>query len=121
MSPDEIMAALEHRGAVIWATGQALRVRPVTALDPTLAEAHAATGALLWRQLKLEDALTHLRHAVQINPNYVIAYVWMGNLLNFDLGRYEEAFQMRATAMRLDPLSIPTVVYYLQALIERHH
>jgi TolB-like protein/tetratricopeptide (TPR) repeat protein len=95
-------------------------VERAMALDPTLAEAHAATGALLWRQLKLEDALTHLRHAVQINPNYVIVYVWMGNLLNFDLGRYEEAFQMRATAMRLDPLSIPTVVYYLQALIERH-
>ncbi len=95
-------------------------VERAMALDPTLAEAHAATGALLWRQLKLEDALTHLRHAVQINPNYVIVYVWMGNLLNFDLGRYDEAFQMRATAMRLDPLSIPTIVYYVQALIERN-
>ncbi len=95
-------------------------VERAMALDPTLAEAHAATGALLWRQLKLEDALTHFRHAVQINPNYVIVYVWMGNLLNFDLGRYDEAFQMRATAMRLDPLSIPTVVYYLQSLIERN-
>jgi len=95
-------------------------VERAMALDPTLAEAHAATGALLWRQLKLEDALTHFRHAVQINPNYVIVYVWMGNLLNFDLGRYDEAFQMRATAMRLDPLSIPTIVYYVQALIERN-
>ncbi len=95
-------------------------VERAMALDPTLAEAHAATGALSWRQLKLEDALTHFRHAVQINPNYVIVYVWMGSLLNFDLGRYDEAFQMRATAMRLDPLSIPTIVYYVQALIERN-
>jgi len=88
------------------------------ALDPTLAEAHAAAGVLAWRQSKPDDALTHFKHALQINPNYVIVYVWMGNLLNFDLGRYDEAFRMRATAMRLDPLSIPTIVYYVQALIE---
>jgi len=88
------------------------------ALDPTLAEAQAAAGVLAWRQSKPDDALTHFKHALQINPNYVIVYVWMGNLLNFDLGRYDEAFRMRATAMRLDPLSIPTIVYYVQALIE---
>ena len=44
----------------------------------------------------------------------------MGNLLNYDLGRYDEAFQMRSTAMRLDPLNIPTIVSYVQALIERN-
>jgi TolB-like protein len=90
------------------------------ALDPTLAEAHAAAGILAWRQSKSEDALRHFRDAIQINPNYVVVYVWMGNLLNFDLGRYDEAFPMRATAMRLDPLSIPTIVFYVQALIERN-
>ena len=89
-------------------------------LDPTLAEAHAANGLLLWNQLQLEDALTSLKHAVEINPNYVIAYVVMGNLLSFDIGRYDEAFQMRETAMRLDPLSMPTIVFYQQALIERN-
>ncbi len=95
-------------------------VERAMALDPTLAEAHAAAGVLSWRQSKMEDALTHFRRALQINPNYVIAYVYMGNLLNYELGRYEEAFKMRATAMRLDPLSIPTIVFYLQALIERN-
>ena len=44
----------------------------------------------------------------------------MGNLLGRKLGRYDEAFQMRETAMRLDPLSIPTIVYYLQGLIEQN-
>ncbi len=39
------------------------------ALDPNLAEAHAATGVLLWAQLNGEEALTHFRHAIQINPN----------------------------------------------------
>ena len=98
----------------------AAHVERAMALDPTLAEAHAAAGVLSWRQSKMEDALTHFRRALQINPNYAIAYVYMGNLLNYELGRYDEAFKMRATAMRLDPLSIPTIVFYLQALIERN-
>jgi len=98
----------------------ALHVERAMALDPTLAEAHAAEGLLSYHQLNLEDALTSFRRAVQINPNYGIVYTWMGNLLNLDLGRYDDAFPMRETAMRLDPLSIPTITFYLQALIERN-
>lgn len=89
-------------------------------LDPTLAEAYAASGYLLWFEERWEDALAQFRHAVQLKPNYVFAYVWMGNLLSWKLGRYDEAFDMRETAMRLDPLSIQTIVFYLQALIERN-
>jgi len=95
-------------------------VERAMALDPTLAQAHAATGRLLSRQSKWEDALTYFRNAVEINPNYVIVYVWMGNILDFELGRYDEAFQMRATAMRLDPLYVPTIVRYQQSLTERN-
>jgi TolB-like protein/Flp pilus assembly protein TadD len=94
------------------------QVERAMSLDPTLAEAQAAAGVLAWRESKLDDAMTHFRRAIEINPNYDIAYVWMGNLLNFDQGRYAEAFEMRSTAMRLDPLSIPTIIYYVQALIE---
>ncbi|MDX1405757.1 MAG: winged helix-turn-helix domain-containing protein [Woeseiaceae bacterium] len=89
-------------------------------LDPTLAEAHAANGYVLWFEEQWEDALAQFRRAVQLNPNSVFAYVWMGNLLSWKLGRYDEAFQMREAAMRLDPLSIQTIVFYLQALIERN-
>ncbi len=95
-------------------------VERAMALDPTLAEAHAAAGYLAWSEDELEEALTHLRDAVQINPNYVFTYVWLGNLLSWKFGDYDEAFRMRETAIRLDPLSIPTIVYYLQALIERN-
>ena len=95
-------------------------VERAMALDSSLAEAHAASALLLWSQSKAEESLTQFSRAVQINPNYVIAYVWMGNVLNFELGRYEESFQMRSTAMRLDPLSISTIRYYVQALIERN-
>lgn len=98
----------------------ALHIKRAMALDPELAEAYVARGLLLYIQINYEDALTSFRRAVQINPNYVIAYTWMGHLLNLHLGRYDEAFPMGETAMRLDPLSIPTIVFYLQALTERN-
>ncbi len=98
----------------------ALHIKRAMALDPELAEAYVARGLLLHIQINYEDALTSFRRAVQINPNYVIAYTWMGHLLNIHLGRYDEAFPMGETAMRLDPLSIPTIVFYLQALTERN-
>jgi superkiller protein 3 len=50
----------------------AFHVERAMVLDPTLAEAHVATGRLLWNQLKLEEALTAFRRAVQINPNFAI-------------------------------------------------
>jgi TolB-like protein len=90
------------------------------ALEPTLAQAHAATGFLLWSQWNPEEALTHFEQAIQINPNYSIAYTWMANLLAFSLGRYDESFPMRETAVRLDPLSIPAINNYMNALIYRN-
>jgi TolB-like protein/Tfp pilus assembly protein PilF len=89
------------------------------ALDPALAEAYAATGQLLWFQLNLEEALTHFRQAIQINPNYAIVYNWMA-ILFLELGRYAEGFAAFETAVHLDPLSIPTRHNYIQELIRRN-
>jgi TolB-like protein/Tfp pilus assembly protein PilF len=89
------------------------------ALDPTLAEAHAATGWLLWFQSNLEEVLTHFRQAIQINPNYAIVYNWMA-ILFLELGHYAEGFAAFETAVRLDPLSIPTRQNYIQQLILRN-
>ena len=91
------------------------------ALDPTLAEAHAATGWLLWFQsnLNLEEILTHFRQAIQINPNYAIVYNWMAIFFN-ELGHYAEGFAAIETAVRLDPLSIPTRQNYIIQLTLRN-
>ena len=97
-----------------------LHVERAMELDPDLAEAHLATGHLLYSESRFEDALASYERAAQINPNYMMAYTWMGQILNLDLGRYSEAFPIRATAIRLDPLSIPTIAFYVQALIERN-
>ena len=126
--PDYALAHAELAMAGIFQPGTssetdanaAHHVERAMALDPSLAEAHAATGLLLWSQSRADESVTYFRRAIQINPNYVIAYVRLGNVLNFELGRYDEAFQMRSAAIRLDPLSISTVRYYVQALIERN-
>ena len=89
-------------------------------LDPTLAEAHAATGHVLWLQRNLEEALTHFRHAIRINPNYSDAYHWIGSLLSNDLGRYKESFAMHEMSVRLDPLSRTAMYNFVVALINRN-
>ncbi|MDX1508951.1 MAG: tetratricopeptide repeat protein [Woeseiaceae bacterium] len=88
-------------------------------LDPMLAEANAAAGLLAWRQSRYAESRQYFERALEINPNYVRVYVWLGNMLNYDLGEYADAFKMRSRAMQLDPLSISTIVFYLQALIEQ--
>ena len=91
------------------------------ALDPTLAEAHAAAGFLLAAiQGNYEEAVTHFRRAIQINPNYSIVYTWIANNLDDNLGRYDEAFAMEEAALRLDPLSIPAIGNYVLAMLERN-
>jgi len=91
-------------------------------LDSSLAEAHAATGFVLWNQEgeNLEEVLTQFEQAIQINPNYSIVYNWMGGLLNDRLGRYKEAFIAAETAQRLNPLSIPANYNYIMSLINRN-
>ena len=90
------------------------------ALDPTLAETHAAIGHVLWQQGNMEEAMTHFEQAIQINPNYAIVYNWMGFILRGDPGLYAEAFVAQETALRLNPLSMPASYNYIQQLINRN-
>ena len=87
------------------------------ALDPSLAEAHYAAGFLSMEQWKIEQALTHLRQAIEINPNFAQGYVIMGVLMADHYGRYDEWFAMTEKALRLDPLSIPARFNYARGLI----
>lgn len=89
------------------------------ALDPTLAEAHAAMGQIMWEAETLDKALAHFRQAVRINPNYSIVYTWMANITGNSLGRYDEMLALRETALRLDPLSIPAIGNYAGELMDR--
>ena len=89
------------------------------ALDSTLAQAHAATGYLFRFQENANDALTHFRQAIQINPNYAIVYNAMGIVLG-GIGHYEEAYAMTEVALRLDPLSRPAIGNRINGLRNRN-
>jgi tetratricopeptide (TPR) repeat protein len=89
-------------------------------LDPSLAEAHVATGNVLWLQGNPEETLTHMRHAIRINPNYSDAYFTIGELLVLSLGRYKEGFAMHEVSLRLDPLSRVARAAVVNALINRN-
>ena len=81
-------------------------VEKAMTLDSTLAETHAAAGYVFRFQDKVEEAMTHFRQAVKINPNYSLVFNGIGVLLDDYIGNYEEAFAAYQTALRLDPLLI---------------
>jgi len=94
--------------------------RQAIALDPVLAEAHAAAGMLLYLQGDPEEALAHYEQAIRISPNYAIVYNWMAIVLFKELGYYTESFAALETAVRLDPLSITTHYNYAAHLFNRN-
>jgi TolB-like protein len=93
-------------------------------LDPRLADAHAAMGAVRflydwdWR-----SADAQLKTAIELAPASVDAHLWYGVFLG-QMGRSAEAIAEVERAERLDPLSIPVHinagwVYYLARQTER--
>jgi TolB-like protein/Flp pilus assembly protein TadD len=88
--------------------------------EPALPEARAAAGHYSWFQGNLEEALDYFQQASKINPNYSDVYVWMALILEYELGRYAEAFEARKKARILDPLSIIALSNYIYALMDRN-
>ena len=85
-------------------------------LDPDLAEAHAARGHI--RMNFLHDwpaALEDFDEAIRHDPRYAMARVWRGLWLVF-VGRTDEGLAELATAVELEPSSMPPVVTYARGL-----
>jgi TolB-like protein/Flp pilus assembly protein TadD len=85
------------------AQAEPLVARALT-IDPRLAEAHASRGFL--ERLKLDYAASEraLRRALELNPEYPLAHVWLALTLS-DLGRLREARSEFQRAYASDPLS----------------
>ena len=74
-------------------------------LDPGLAQAHASLGfSLQHYDFDLAGAETELRRAIEIDPVYEIAHIWLA-ANQAAMGRFEEAIAEANHAVRLDPLS----------------
>ena len=74
-------------------------------LDDKLAEAHAALAAVkLWREFDWKAAEQGFRKAIELNPAYSTAHLWLALYLAA-MGRMDEALAEIQLAYDLDPLS----------------
>jgi serine/threonine-protein kinase len=74
-------------------------------LDDKLAEAHAALAAVrLWREFDWKAGERGFRTAIELNPGYSTAHLWLALYLAA-IGRMEEALSEIRLAYELDPLS----------------
>ncbi len=74
-------------------------------LDPSSAEAHASLGFIsFWWKRDLAAASREFERAIALNPNYVDAYHWYGNVLSA-VGRGEDGLAYLNQAEELDPAS----------------
>jgi serine/threonine-protein kinase len=74
-------------------------------LDDGLAEAHAALAAVkLWREFDLDGGERGFRKAIELNPSYATAHLWL-SLYLAAIDRMDEALSEIRLAHQLDPLS----------------
>ncbi len=76
------------------------------AIDPSLAEAHAALGqALLCRDLDWANAERQQLYAIELNPNYSTARIYYALQMAME-GRFTESLRAAQLARDLDPLAV---------------
>ena len=74
-------------------------------LDDKLAEAHAALAAVkLWREFDWEGAERGFRKAIEMDPSYPTAHLWLALYLAA-MERMDEGLSEVRLALKLDPLS----------------
>ncbi len=74
-------------------------------LDDSLAEAHAALGALQLDEMDLSGAIRSLQRAVELNPGLAGPHMSLGNLY-YCVERHKEAEAAMLKSLSLDPLSL---------------
>ncbi len=73
-------------------------------LDDNLAETNTSMGGMLHLEGKYPEAEEYFQRAIEINPNYLLAYHWSGR--NFSASRQtKEAMDRYEQALVLDPMS----------------
>ncbi len=76
-------------------------------IDSLLAEPHASLGYYeFYYQWNFKAAEDEFRKAIQLNPDYEIAYDWYGYYLTA-MERFDEAKTILKKAEDMDPLSVP--------------
>ncbi|MEJ2383982.1 MAG: hypothetical protein P8Y54_06240 [Xanthomonadales bacterium] len=73
-------------------------------IDPESAEGFAALGLARWQIGQMDAAESALRHAMELNEDYIPAQLWLAGVLG-QQGRYPEQSLVLEDAMRRDPLN----------------
>jgi TolB-like protein/Tfp pilus assembly protein PilF len=77
------------------------------ALDPNLAEPHAALGVIgNIFDFDFPMSMREFEKAIALNPNYATAHHWFGNSLLECIGDFDRSVAEMKRAVELDPLSI---------------
>jgi tetratricopeptide (TPR) repeat protein len=66
---------------------------------------NALAACAAFHEWRLTEAEELFLRAIAVNPNYVLTYMWYGQLLE-NTGRQEANVETRAVAVRLDPLNL---------------
>src|SRR5207253_11197306 len=69
------------------------------------AEAHASFGLIKSVELDRHRALDELKRALELNPNYATAHLWLA-LAHLTLAQFDSAISEAKRAIELDPLSL---------------
>src|SRR5262249_29654250 len=92
--------------AVAMGTARSAAERAV-APRPAGGEARTTAGLIFathdWDWGRAEEAF---KSSQELNPNYATAHQWYANVVLTPLGRFDEALDETARALRLDPLSL---------------
>jgi serine/threonine-protein kinase len=117
LDPDYALAYAERSEAWVWIgdlssekqkeawTAAGNDAEKAVAIDPDLAEAHAALGWVrFFIEWKFADGLAELRHAQQLSPWNPTANDLMARVVAY-LGQFQEAEKLAGQAVELDPLA----------------
>jgi adenylate cyclase len=84
---------------------QAHYLERALALGPNLGEAHVSRAVSLEQIGKADEAILEYRRALELSPGYATGWQWMGELVAFAYGDYDNGLPLLAKARELDPLS----------------
>jgi serine/threonine protein kinase/tetratricopeptide (TPR) repeat protein len=104
----------DARGTAIPPSEADARAEPLAqqalAIDPLLAEAHAAIGGIHARAGRWAQAEESFRHAISLQPELTYLYGSFALTILHPWGRLDEALNVMQDAVRDDPLSLGTRV-----------
>jgi tetratricopeptide (TPR) repeat protein len=84
---------------------QARYLQRAIELGPNLGEAHVSKAVSLENSGQIDAAIAEYRRGLALSPGYATGWQWLGEIVAFAYGDYDEAMPLMTKARELDPLS----------------